>query len=158
MQRQWKQARGNTFFSLLDMRGHLVARGRRGFHHHVHGKSFRLSTHRNAEGPNEADGLGVLLRGLRRLWHDGSVHTSVAIGCVLQERFRLTALLIMLQNKDVCFKGALNAFGAVKCSFFCFEKLTCCWGGLQLTSSGSEWKTQTGWDSDIKHLRRSSQV
>lgn len=24
-------------------------------------------THRDAEGPNEADGLGVLLRGLRRL-------------------------------------------------------------------------------------------
>lgn len=59
-------------------------------------------THGDAEGPNEADGLGVLLRGLRGVWHNGAVHAPVAIGCVLQERFRLTALLIMLQNKGVC--------------------------------------------------------
>lgn len=103
----------------------------------------RFPTHRDAEGPNEADGLGVLLRGLRRLWlwHDGAVHAPVAVGCVLQERFRLTALLIMLRNKGVWFKRVLwNTEWAVNVHFARFEKLTCCWGGVQLTSSGSEWK------------------
>lgn len=55
-----------------------------------------VSTHRYTESSTEADGLGVLLNNLHRLRGDGTIHSSVNVGRVLQERFRLTALFVAL--------------------------------------------------------------
>lgn len=59
-------------------------------------------THGYTESSTEADGLGVLLNSFHRL-HSGygsTVHISVSMGWVLQERLRLSALLITLRDKQ----------------------------------------------------------
>lgn len=56
-------------------------------------------THRDPEGPTEADGLLRLLLCLRTLSVEGTVVGFVDAGRVLQERLRLTALQITLRHK-----------------------------------------------------------